>query len=69
MKIYYKTKEIDYEKTLRSLSVGEYVVIPTSSQDIANIRAQVSKVTKKLPAEMSFVVNKTINGERVQRQS
>lgn len=67
MKIYYKEREIDYEKTLSSLEeVGQYIVVPTSDRDIANIRAQVSKVSKKLP-NMEFTVNKTINGARICR--
>ena len=66
MRIYYKAKEIDYEKTLGNLAVNEQVVIPTSSLDIANIRAQVSKVSKKLPS-MVFAVNKSINGAIVRR--
>lgn len=66
MGIYYKAKEIDYEKTLGNLAVNEQVVIPTSSLDIANIRAQVSKVSKKLPS-MVFAVNKSINGAIVRR--
>lgn len=66
MKIYYKEREIDYEKTLSSLEVRQYIVVPTSDRDIANIRAQVSKVSKKLP-NMEFTVNKTINGARICR--
>lgn len=66
MKIYYKEREIDYEKTLSSLEVRQYIVVPTSDRDIANIRAQVSKVSKKLP-DMEFTVNKTINGARICR--
>lgn len=66
MKIYYKEREIDYEKTLSSLEVRQYIVVPTSDRDIANIRAQVSKVSKKL-LNMEFTVNKTINGARICR--
>jgi len=68
MGIHYKEKEIDYEKTMGDLKVGEYVVIPYSYNDIANIRAQVNKISKKLEG-MVFKVNKTINGARILRDS
>lgn len=66
MKIHYKEREIDYEKTMGSLQPGEMVVIPSSTNDIGNIRAQVHKVSKKLPA-MTFSVHKTINGASITR--
>ena len=67
MKIYYKAREIDYDKTLGSLEVGQDVVIPSSSLDISNIRSQVSKVIKRLETPMTFQVNKTINGAKITR--
>ena len=66
MKIHYKEREIDYEKTMGSLSIGELVVIPISSNSIENIRAQVHKVSKRLP-DMTFSVHKTINGASITR--
>ena len=67
MGIHYKEREIDYEKTLASLEKDESVIIPTSSRDITNIRAQVSKIAaKKLPL-MTFTVNKSINGAVITR--
>ena len=58
---------VDYEKTMAGLTkAGDYVIVPTSKQDISAIRTAVSKATKKLN-EGSFVVNKTVNGARIQR--
>lgn len=68
MKIHYKEREIDYEKTMGSLSIGELVVIPISSNSIENIRAQVYKVSKRLP-DMTFSVHKTINGASITRKA
>ena len=65
-KICYKEREIDYEKTMGSLTVGEAIAIPVSSLDISNVRAQVHKISKKLP-EMRFSVHKTINGAAITR--
>ena len=65
-KIRYKEREIDYEKTMGGLAAGEVVVIPVSSLDISNVRAQVHKISKKLP-EMRFSVHKTINGAAITR--
>jgi hypothetical protein len=67
MGIYYKTREIDYEKTLGSLSVGEAVTIPTSKNAIENLRAQVSKIAKKLPNGMVFSVSKERDGAVIRR--
>lgn len=68
MKIYYKAREIDYEKTLGSLEKEEFIIIPTSSNDIANIRGQVSKTSKRESlAGMIFTVNKSINGAIIKR--
>jgi len=57
---------VDYEKTLGSLGVGDYVKVPTSAQDISAIRTAVHKAAKKIP-DASFVVNKTVNGARITR--
>ena len=67
MKIYYKTKEIDYEKTLGELSPGEYVIIPTSDRDLANIRVNVSRALRRMNEGVSFTVNKSINGAIIRR--
>ena len=66
-KIYYKTKEIDYERTLGELDIDQQVIIPTSDRDIENIRAQVSRVAKRFPEERRFTVNKSINGAIIRR--
>ena len=66
-KIYYKTKEIDYERTMGELDRKEFVIIPTADRDIENIRANVSRAAKRLPDDRVFRVNKTINGARIQR--
>ena len=67
MGIYYKTHEIDYEKTLGSLSIGEEVTIPLSKNAIENVRTQVSKiVSRKLP-DMAFTVNKSKDGSVIRR--
>lgn len=58
--------KFDYEKTMETMKVGEIWVIPTSDNDIQNIRSQVSKVSKKLEGK-AFSVNKTINGASVTR--
>lgn len=58
--------KFDYEKTMETMKVGEIWVIPTSDNDIQNIRSQVSKVSKKLEGK-AFSVNKTINGASITR--
>ena len=60
---------IDYQETLNSLEkVGQYVVIPTSDNDVSNIRAIVSKFQASDLAEgRTFSVHKTINGARIER--
>ncbi len=66
-KIIYKGS-IDYAATLTSLEVGEYVVIPSSDNDISNIRTIVTKFCRRPDAEgRMFSVHKTINGARVDR--
>lgn len=69
MGICYKTREIDYENTLRSLRVGEYVTIPTKVTAIENVRANVSKASKRLPKETAFCVKKSVSGAVVKRIS
>lgn len=59
---------VDYPATLMALGIGEYVIIPTSDNDINNIRACVSKFQKTVE-DRKFSVHKTINGARVQRNS
>ena len=60
---------IDYAATLNALEeVGQYVVIPTSDNDISNIRAVVSKFQASDAAYgRTFSVHKTINGARIER--
>ena len=69
MGICYKTREIDYENTLRSLRIGEYVTIPTKVSAIENVRANVSKASKRLPVETAFSVRKSESGAVVKRIS
>jgi hypothetical protein len=59
---------VDYEKTLGALAVGDYVIVPSSSQDISAIRTAVCKAAKKI-SDANFVVNKTVNGARIQRSA
>ena len=59
---------VDYEKTLGALETGDYVIVPSSSQDISAIRTAVCKAAKKIEGA-SFVVNKTVNGARIQRSA
>lgn len=66
MEIFYKEREIDYLKTMAKLPVNGYVLIPTSGRDIASVRSQVAKASKKLDGR-KFRVNKTINGARILR--
>ena len=59
---------VDYEKTLGGLGVEDYVIVPTSTQDISAIRSAVCKAAKKLNGAC-FVVNKTVNGARILRSA
>lgn len=68
MGIQYKPCVIDYEKTLGSMLPGGVVVIHTEVIDIANIRAQVHKTSKRLPG-MTFSVHKTPGGASIVRTS
>ena len=62
--------KVDYPATLAALEVGNYVVVPTSNQDISAIRTAVAKFAKLPQAEgKRFSVHKTINGARIQRDS
>ena len=38
MKIYYKKRDIDYERTLRELEPGEQFLVSTYDKDLANVR-------------------------------
>lgn len=67
MGIHYKEREIDYEKTMGGLQYGESVIIPTGYNDIANIRAQVHKVSRKLGAAGEFKVSKSPDGAIIAR--
>ena len=68
MEIQYKTGVIDYEKTLGGMLPGGEVVIHTEVIDIANIRTQVHKTSKRLPG-MTFSVHKTAEGASIVRTS
>lgn len=68
MGIQYKPGVIDYEKTLGSMLPGGTIVIHTEVLDIANIRTQVHKVSKRLPG-MTFSVHKTPGGASIVRTS
>lgn len=63
-----KYKNIDYRATLLALDPGNYVLVPTSDNDISAIRSAVAKFGK-LPeaAGKTFSVHKTLNGARIQR--
>ena len=69
MGIYYKTHEIDYEKTLGSLNIGEEVTIPLSKNAIENVRTQVSKIARKKLPDMVFTVSKSKDGSVIRRTS
>lgn len=70
MKIYYKTREIDYKKTLGELDPGEKVDIPiTAGQDLANIRTRVMRVAGEFGDGRKFSVNKTSDGASITRTS
>ena len=66
-RIIYKEREIDYEKTLASLDIDGYVIIPTADRELTNIRNSVSKAAKKFMDGRAFRVNKTINGASITR--
>ncbi len=68
MGIFYKPAEIDYEKTLKGLNVGESVTVSLSTGDIANLRTRICKIAKRLPA-MTFSVNKREDGALIKRVS
>ena len=65
-----KYKNIDYRATLGDMAVGNYVLVPTSENDISAIRTAVAKFSK-LPqaAGKTFSVHKTVNGARIQRDA
>lgn len=60
---------IDYAATLSSLEKpGQYVIVPTSSNDIAAIRTAVTKAARGIEGA-TFSVHKTVNGARIERES
>lgn len=67
MGIYYKTHEIDYEKTLGSLGIGDEVTIPLSKNAIENVRTQVSKIARRKLPDMVFSVSKSKDGSVIRR--
>ena len=67
MKIYYKTKEIDYVKTLGELTLGEQIVISTADYDLENIRTSVSRVARRFTGDRLFTVNKSPEGAVITR--
>ena len=66
MKVYYKTT-IDYDKTLRQMSVGEEVEVKTSDQDVQNVRNSGSKIRKRNAIPGEFTVHRTISGALIRR--
>ena len=61
---------VDYPATLGALEPGNYVLVPTSDNDISAIRTAVAKYGKTPEAAgRTFSVHKTINGARIQRDA
>ena len=70
MKIIYKKRQIDYERTLDQLglkSEDNHVVVSAYDNDMANIRMAVMRAAKNLGGEKTFTVNKSINGAVITR--
>lgn len=70
MKIIYKKRQIDYEKTLDQLGLmaeDNHVVVSAYDNDMANIRMAVMRAAKNLGGEKTFTVNKSINGAVITR--
>lgn len=70
MKIIYKKRQIDYERTLDQLGLktdDNHVVISAYDNDMANIRMAVMRAAKSLGGERTFTVNKSINGAVITR--
>jgi hypothetical protein len=67
MKIYYKKREIDYERTLGELGPGEQVTVSTYDKDLANLRVAVMRAAKSFQDGRTFSVNKSINGAVISR--
>ena len=70
MKIIYKKRQIDFEKTLDQLglkSEDNHVVVSAYDNDMANIRMAVMRAAKNLGGEKTFTVNKSINGAVITR--
>ena len=67
MKMYYKVREIDYEKTLAELDREEEITIPTSDRDISTVRTAVSRTAPRFPDKRIFRVRKSPDGAIVRR--
>ena len=67
MRIYYKKREIDYEKTLGELGLGEQFTVSTYDKDLANVRVAVARASKSFQDGRTFSVNKSINGAVIRR--
>lgn len=72
MRIYYKKREIDYERTLAGLEeIGQQVTISTYDKDLANVRVAVMRAAKSInestKESRAFTVNKSINGAVISR--
>lgn len=70
MKIIYKKRQIDYERTLDQLGLkaeDNHVVVSAYDYDMANIRMAVMRAAKNLGGEKTFTVNKSINGAVITR--
>lgn len=72
MKIIYKKRQIDYERTLDQLGLradDNHVVVSAHEKDMANIRVAVMRAAQNLGGEKTFTVNKSINGAVITRTS
>ena len=70
MKIIYKKRQIDYEKTLAQLGLkaeDNHVVVSAYDKDMAQIRVAVMRAAQSLGEGRTFTVNKSINGAVITR--
>ena len=72
LKIIYKKKQIDYERTLDQLGLkadDNHIVVSAYEKDMANIRVAVMRAAQNLGDGRTFSVNKSINGAVITRTS
>lgn len=70
MKVYYKPRDVDYEKTMAQLETEDgknEITIPIAGLDLANIRAQVARYAQNKFPGRTFTVNKTPEGAKITR--